>query len=639
MQVNGYIKKWPMVAVLALTSMFSVVVIAKYAFISFSKPASSAVASTKKTLTKNTIESVHRGSILDRNGKPLAVATNFYHFGVTPSAVEQKNSKQFAHAVAPLLNEKESTILRILEDNKNASFVYLKKKIDQTTYDELKRTCDRNGYNSSVVRFDRIPGRVYPENDLASQLVGFMGADGNGLAGIEYSMQDTLSPMVGESGEEVQGNNVYLTIDANLQSQLEKVANEAMESTQASGLMLVAADAKNGEILSYISYPSVNLNDYGNASQEEMINRPAAESYEPGSVFKVFTVASLLDEGVISPNDKFVCDGIYEKKTSSGEKVKITCLDHHGTLTARDALKYSCNDALAQMSERIESEVFLRKLRAFGFGSKTGVELPGETSGSVRNTSDRYWSARSKPTIAIGQEIAVSALQMIQAATAIANGGVPVQLSFIHKISNEKDEEVFAHEPVYKERVLKDSTAKYLLSCMETVAQSGTGTKASLGDISIGVKTGTAQMADSEHGGYSDTDFISNCIAVFPVENPEIILYIVIEKAKGETYAGRIVAPVINKAANTIIDHLGMSRRGASSLAHSGKISIPKDPVITFKDTMPNLRGYSKRQILPLFDRKDIHIKIVGDGGWVTDQKPAPGTPITGNMEIELIFK
>jgi cell division protein FtsI (penicillin-binding protein 3) len=628
-----------MFAVLALTSVFSLVVIAKYTFVALSEPASKIVASTQKTLSRNTIESVHRGSILDRNGKPLAVATNFYHFGVTPSAVAQKNTKLFAHAVAPILNEKESTIVRILEDNKDASFVYLKKKIDQTTYDELKRVCDRNGYNSSVVRFDRIPGRVYPENDLASQLVGFMGADGVGLAGIEYSMQDTLSPMVGESGEEVQGKNVYLTIDANLQSQLEKVATEAMETTQAASMMLVAANAKNGEILSYISYPSVNLNEYTSASKEEMIDRPAAESYEPGSVFKIFTVASLLDEGVISPDDKFVCDGIYERKTSSGEKVKITCLGHHGSVTAREALKYSCNDALAQMSERIESEVFLKKLRTFGFGTKTGVELPGETTGSVRDTNDRYWSARSKPTIAIGQEIAVSALQMIQAASAISNGGVPAKLTFIHKITDDKDVEDYTHEPVYKDRVLKESTAKYLLSCMETVAQSGTGHKASLGDISIGVKTGTAQMADAKNGGYSTTDFLSNCIAVFPVENPEIILYIVIEKAKGETYAGRIVAPVINQAANVIIDHLGMSRRGASSLAHSGKISIPKDPPIEFKDTVPNFKGYSKRQILPLFDRKDVRVKIVGDGGWVTDQKPAPGTPIKGNMEIELVFK
>ena len=637
MQVNGYIKKWPMAIVLSLTGVFSLIVLVRFATISLSDPSAPPRESVKKVLAKNTAESVHRGSILDRNGKALAVAANYYHFGVTPSAV--KNPEFFARLVAPILSESDKTILKNLKDNSDANFIYLKKRIDQNTYDELKNACDRNGYTTAVVRFDRNPGRVYPENDLASQLIGFMGADGNGLAGIEYSMQDTLSPMIGVSGEEVQGKNIYLTIDANLQSQLEKVAEDAMESTQAASLMLVAAEAKTGEILSYISLPSANLNTYTSASKEEMVDRPAAESYEPGSVFKIFSVASFLDAGVINPNERFVCDGIYERRTNSGEKIRITCLEHHGSITAREALKYSCNDALAQMSEKIESEAFLKRIRSFGFGSKTGVELPGETTGSVRNTSDRFWSARSKPTIAIGQEIAVSALQMVQAATAIANGGVPLQLTFISKIANEKGEEEFTHKKVEKARVLKESTAKYLLSCMETVAQSGTGHKASLGDISIGVKTGTAQMADAKTGGYSTTDFLSNCIAVFPVENPEVILYIVIEKAKGETYAGRIVAPVINQAANIIIDHLGMSRKGAASLAHSGRISISKDAPLVVKDKLPNFKGMSKRQILPLFDRSDLKIKVVGNGGWVVDQKPAPGTPVTNNMEIELVFE
>lgn len=626
-----------MVAILMLTFLFSLIVIVRYAYFSFSDPTPQTQLSTQRVLTQNTMESVHRGSILDRNGKALAVATNFYHFGVTPSAI--KNPATFAKIVSKVLGEDEKKILKILSDNEKSSFVYLKKKIDQPTYDELKAACDKHDYTTSCVRFDKIPGRIYPEKNLASQLIGFMGAEGKGLTGIELSMQDTLSPMIGVSGNEVQGKNVYLTIDANLQTQLEKVAKEAMEQTKAAALMLIAADSKNGEILSYISYPSADLNSYTTATSEEKIDRPACESYEPGSVFKIFSVASFLDGGFISPDDKFECDGIYEKKTNSGEKIRITCLDHHGWLTARDALKYSCNDALAQMSEKIESEVFLKKLRSFGFGAKTGVELPGETIGSVRNTSDRYWSARSKPTIAIGQEIAVSALQMVQAATAIANNGVPVQLSFINKITNEKGEEEFVHSVTKKNKVLKETTAKYLLSCMKTVAESGTGTKASIEDVSIGVKTGTAQMADITKGGYSTTDFLSNCIAIFPVEKPEVVLYIVIEKAKGETYAGRIVAPVINKAANVIIDHLGMSRNSAASLIHSGQISISRETPIVIKDKMPNLKGMSKRQILPLFDRKDLHIKIIGDGGWVVSQKPAPGTKITGNMEIELTFK
>ncbi|BDC96551.1 penicillin-binding protein [Treponema saccharophilum] len=645
MQVNGYIKKWPMVAIIALTTLFSLVIIVKFGVYSFSGSSSSQGSVIASSPQQNqqapqkvpSGDNIHRGSIFDRNGKALAVATNYYHFGVTPSAI--RNPQIFAKIVSPILGETEKSILKILSENAKASFVYIKKKIDQTTYEDLRRMCEKNGYTTAVVRYDKIPGRVYPENDLASQLIGFMGAEGRGLAGIEYSMQDTLSPMTGIRGEEIQGKNIYLTIDANLQSQLEKIAMDAMESTQAESMMLVAADAKNGEILSYISYPSVNLNEYTSATKEQMMDRPAAESYEPGSVFKIFSVASFLDEGVIKPDEVFVCDGTYEKKTNSGERIRITCLGQHGSVTAREALKYSCNDALAQMSEKIESEIFLKKLRSFGFGAKTGVELPGETAGSLKNTSDRYWSARSKPTIAIGQEIGVSALQMVQAATVLANGGVPVQLSFISKIVNSRGEEEFVHEPVRKNRVIRESTAKYLLNCMETVAQSGTGIRSQIDDVSIGVKTGTAQMADIKTGGYSDTDFLSNCIAVFPVENPEIILYIVIEKAKGETYAGRIVAPVIKKAANVIIDQLGMSRKGASSLAHSGVISISRDPPVVIKDKLPNFKGMSKRQILPLFEQKNLHIKITGNGGWVVDQKPPAGTKVTNDMEIELVFE
>ncbi len=623
--MNGFIKKGPLWFLVSVAAAFSLYIIVKYGIFACTEP--------PVTVSENT--EIQRGSILDRNGKALAVPTTFYHFGVTPASI--KNKENFAHLVAPIIGMSENEIISIIEKNSRASFVYIKKKLDQSTYDELKKLMSRNALLSAV-RFDKIPGRVYPENDLASQLIGFMGSDGKGLAGIEYSMEKTLSPEQKSGEEPVQGKNIYLTIDANLQSNLEKIAHDAMETTQAASIMMIAAEAKTGEVLSYTSLPSMNLNEYTKATPDEMKDRPASDSYEPGSVFKIFSVATFLDTGAISQNDIFMCDGIYEKQTSSGERIRITCLDHHGWQTAREALKYSCNDALAQMSEKIESEEFLAKLKALGFGSRPGTELPGETPGLVRNTNDRFWSARSKPTIAIGQEITVSALQMVQAATAIANGGIPLQLTFISKITNSAGQEEYVHVPTYKDRVFKTTTANYLLSCMETVAQSGTGHKASLGDVSIGVKTGTAQMADHENGGYSKTDFISNCIAVFPVEDPEIILYIVIEKAQGETYAGRIVAPVIAQAADVIIDHLGMSRGGASSLAHPGQISISGTAPISLTDTVPDFTGMSKRQLLPLLERRDIHVKINGDG-WVTNQKPEAGSPLSENMEIELYLE
>ena len=171
-------------------------------------------------------------------------------------------------------------------------------------------------------------------------------------------------------------------------------------------------------------------------AEESRMDRPAMYSYEPGSVFKIFTVGIAYDQHGISPNDSFLCDGVYEKKLSSGERIRIKCLEHHGWCTPRDALRFSCNDALGQIADRIYDDDFIARIRQLGFGAKTGVELPGETAGLVKDPESRSWSARSKPTIAIGQEITVSALQMVQAASAIANGGVPVQLTFIHKITS-----------------------------------------------------------------------------------------------------------------------------------------------------------------------------------------------------------
>ncbi|MDE5898135.1 MAG: penicillin-binding protein 2, partial [Treponemataceae bacterium] len=581
--MNGFFKKPAVIAIFLLLAAFVVYILVRYTQLAFTPVASIVLPPP----------AAERGSIVDRNGKPLAVQTNFYHVGVTPYLVKDKEA--FAQDVAGALDMEPEEILSILAQNDKASFVYLKKKISQTAYTELKKITDEKEY--IFVSFDRIPGRVYPENALASQLIGYMGDDGKGLAGIEYSMQNLLQPVVQpEISKAEQGKNVYLTIDANLQYKLEQIAQEAMESTRAESMMLVAAEVKTGEILSYISLPAANLNEYRYASIAETVDRPAMSAYEPGSVFKIFTVALLYDAGLIRADDSFLCDGLYERRTRGGETIRIKCLEHHGWLTPRDALKYSCNDALGQISDRIGEDDFVAAIRSLGFGRRTEVEVPGETAGSVRDTDSSLWSARSKPTIAIGQEISVSALQMVQAAAVIANKGVPVRLSVIKKITNKDGSTYQEHQPAFGGRLLKESTAEYVLSCMETTAKSGTGARARLNDISIGVKTGTAQMADKEHGGYSETDFLSNCIAIFPIEEPQIVLYIIVERAKGETYSGRIVAPVIAKAADAIIDYLGMSRGDAASLGHSGRISISAPVPVVVGDVLPDFTGMQKKE-------------------------------------------
>ncbi len=572
-----------------------------------------------------------RGSIVDRNGKPLAVQTNFYNVGVSPKQIPDK--KQFAKDVSQVLQIPESKINSKIDLNSEKNYVSLKRKISEDDYRILKDITDDNQY--SFVRYDKIPGRIYPEKSLASQLIGYMGNDGIGLSGIEYSMQSILQPIPDDELNYQHGKNVFLTIDANLQYKLEKLSHEAMEKTQCESFMLIACEAKTGEILSYISLPSSDLNNYSDSKIQETIDRPAISAFEPGSVFKIFTVASIYDHGILKSGDTFLCDGVYEKKTKGGETIRIKCLEHHGRLTAREALKYSCNDVIGQISDKISDEQFIQDLKNFGFGSKTGIELPGETSGLLKEAGSSRWSGRTKPTIAIGQEIGVSALQMVQAATALANDGYPVQLSVIKKITNKDGSIESEHIPQKKERILKKSTADYILSCMETTATTGTGSRANIKDITIGVKTGTAQMADQKSGGYSDTDFLSNCMAIFPIDNPQVILYIVIQKAQGEYLAGRIVAPLIKDTADEIIDHLGLSRGDADTFIYNGTNEVENPQTIVIKDTVPDFSGFSKRELSPLLSRKDLKININGSG-WVKNQSPAPGTPLTENTIIEL---
>lgn len=621
--MNEFISRKRFSVIVVLTALVALYIIITYG----------ALATKTVPVRRGSSQEMVRGTIVDRNGKPLAVSTNFYHLSVTPSAIN--DLQKTATVLAPVLQMNASQIVQSIQEATRV--FYLKKRLDETEYDTLRKLIQVN--NLTGLKFDKIPGRVYPEHDLASQLIGFMGDDGEGLAGIEYSMQRDLAPVFSQNvGESRDGQNVYLTIDANLQYKLEKIALNAMESTQAESVMMVAADGKTGEILSYISLPSVDLNQYRTSTPAQRQDRPAVVAYEPGSVFKVFSVATFFDAGLISRDETFVCDGRYDVSTANGERVRITCLDHHGTITAEQALQYSCNDALAQMSAKINSEYFINKLKELGFGSRTGVNLPGETAGLVKTPSDRLWSGRSKPTISIGQEISVSALQMVRAATTFTNHGVPLELSVVSRITDQDNNDVLVHTPKAGQQVFSDATVAYILECMKSTAQVGTGHRAALGDISIGVKTGTAQMIDTTTGGYSDTDFISNCIAVFPAENPQIILYIVITKAKGETYAGRIVAPVVAEAADVIIDHMGLSRESAASLAHSGLISVPAGSLPEIVNVLPDFTGIPKRNLTAFLTHDKLNVVIKGDG-YVVAQNPPAGTPVTEGMTIEFYLE
>jgi cell division protein FtsI (penicillin-binding protein 3) len=365
------------------------------------------------------------------------------------------------------------------------------------------------------------------------------------------------------------------------------------------------------------------------------MDRPSISAYEPGSVFKIFSLSALMDSGAINNSSAFFCDGHYERITSRGTREVITCLGAHGRVTIRDIIIKSCNAGAAYASDQLGANPFYELLQGYGFGARTGAGTPGETVGYLI-PPDR-WSARTKPTISMGQEISVSALQMVQAASAVANDGFLVPPRIVSRIVSPRGETIRAFEAGPGRRVLKPETARAMRSYMVDVTSDiGTGWRANIRDLSLAVKTGTAQIIDPQTKAYSKTDYIASCIALLPAESPSLILYLAIIKPMGESYlGGRIAAPPIREAAEALVDYLGIPRGRNPQISHPGAISLspPLSPVAD--SVVPNFSGYSKREILPLLLRDDIRVEISGDG-WVRRQSPPPGSPLDENTVILL---
>ena len=398
--------------------------------------------------------------------------------------------------------------------------------------------------------------------------------------------------------------------------------------------MFLAMDPRTGEILGSASLPDFDPNDIRASNEQSRMDRPAIWAYEPGSVFKVFSLAALLDGGAITDETVFVCNGHYERITNRGERIVINCLAAHGPVTAREIIIYSCNAGANYAADRMGTTAFADYLKGLGFGSRTGAGNPGETAGFLRPAE--RWSDRSKPTIAMGQEISVSALQMLQAVTAIANDGILVPPRIVSRVVSADRTNVRTFDPGPPRRVLKAETARTLRSYMTDVtSEIGTGWRANVQDLSLAIKTGTAQITNPRTGAYSSTDFIASCIALLPAANPSLALYLVIVKPQGEYLAGRIAAPPIREAAEALVDYLGIPRGRNPQVEHSGSIVLPQNRIPVIESTIPDFTGYSKRQILPLILRDDLIIEISGDG-WVRRQDPPPGTPFTEGMVITL---
>ena len=575
--------------------------------------------------TSRSKEFTERGAILDRNGRFLAIQTRLANISVWRPSIS--NIETLSNELAPVLEQSPAEIReRIISSPSN--FIYLKKQVDDSTARLINVLLEENKIRG--VAIEPIVGRIYPEKNLASQIIGFVGDENDGLAGIEFAFDDVLSGL-DSSGK---GSQVVLTIDANVQYILEQLASQIRNETNAEAVMFLAMDPRSGDILGSASLPDFDPNNIRASNETGRMDRPVIWAYEPGSVYKVFSIAALMDSGAISGSSVFTCNGTYERVTSRGERITINCLGAHGRVSAREIIIHSCNAGAAYASDQLGSSAFNELLRDFGFGSKTGAGNPGETAGFLRQPE--RWSDRSKATIVIGQEIAVSAMQMIQAASAIANDGILVPPKIVSRVISADGKTIKTWEGGASRRILKTETARAMRSYMVDVTSGiGTGWRAAVEDLSLAVKTGTAQIIDPVTRAYSATDFIASCIAILPADSPSLILYLAIIKPRGEILSGRIAAPAIREAAESLIDYLGIPRGRNPQISHSSSVSISPRGLPAIRDQVPDFSGLAKRVLLPLLSRDDISVTIRGDG-WVRRQYPLPGTPITSGMTIVL---
>lgn len=607
---------------LGVLALFALLVLGRYA----------GLAGEKGRAAGPGVDMVERGPIMDREGRLLAVDSPLYNIAVWRPETDKTAFPEEAGKLASILEMDEGEILSRWQDGAS-NFFYLKKRVTPQAARAVQDAKDSGAFAGVVV--ERVPGRLYPEKRLASHLVGFVGDENRGLVGIENKYDSELLPTPAPGGPApASGDGVVLTIDGDLQFSLEAIARRTMAETKAQAVMLLAGDVRTGEILAYVAMPDFDPNDYAASAQVSWYDWPSVYAYEPGSVFKVFSMASVLDLGAVDMHTTFVCGGAYRKVAPSGETIVIKDLADHGIVDVTGILEYSCNSGAAQAADRAATVDFYDKLSAFGFGSRTGLTLPGESPGSLR--SPETWSLRSKPTIAMGQEILVTASQMLAAAMAVGDGGVLRKPLLVKSLLGPDGAKLYDDQPVAVRRVVSEATARSILHSMEAGAGlGGTGYRAKVDDIRMAVKTGTAQMIDPATRRYSDKDFIASTLAIFPADDPRIAIYGAIVKPVGETLGGRIAAPMIREAAEAALEQLPIPRSDSPSIVQGGSASLPRLSPVSIGDRMPDLRGVPKRLLLPLLQRQDIKVRISGDG-WVAAQSPPPGSPVSPGMTIEL---
>jgi cell division protein FtsI (penicillin-binding protein 3) len=617
-----------------------------------------------------------RGMIQDRNGTELAVSTRVSSVVAHPSQI--KHASRLSRQLAPVLGINPRDLQEML--TRARPFVFVKRHLTPER-EEAFRTWEAE--QEKQARAARITGhsdldaiylipeakRYYPQMALAGQVLGFCNIDGQGLEGLELQYDNQLygKPKQCEkmtdarghivvTGEkawdpEVMGNNLVLSLDRTLQYIAEKELAAGVEKWHAADGLALVMRPQTGEILAMAQTPTMDPNRHTQFSEAARRNRALTDCLEPGSTFKIFTVASALDAQVIKPADRFHCEnGVWHL----GAKEIIHDVHPYGTLTVQQVIQKSSNIGAAKIGARLGPKRMDHYLRDFGFGRRTGILFPGESPGIVKNIILAR-SAIDRATLAFGQGVSITILQMTMALAAMGNEGVLMEPRLVKAVVSPQGKPVKEYPPRPVRRVLSQHTAREMLAIMETVTQTGgTAKEAAPPGFTVAGKTGTAQKLVGH--AYSHTKFNSWFIGMIPADNPVLAIAVVVEEPKGAIYGGVVAGPIFREIAAQSMRILGYYPKEppkdknepvlASLLASPAnaatapevkftppKLEIPQGPVTV----MPDLKGYTIRQVLNILNRSGLHCRFEGSGMAVS-QEPAPGTAITPGATCAVKF-
>jgi cell division protein FtsI (penicillin-binding protein 3) len=598
-----------------------------------------------------------RGDIHDRNGRELALSVPTEFVVARPSQVEDPAGS--ARLLAPVLEKKTAELERLLGSGK--TYVYLDKGATPAQCARIRRMQDE-GLLAGVA-FEPRRQRIYPNAHLAAHTLGFVRRDGNPGGGLETVFDEAIRGTDGRAVElrdahqvafDVRtlkearpGHDLRLTLDLTVQHVLEEELSHAVHQARAKGGAAVAMDPRTGEILSLASYPTFNPNDYSHSTAESRRDQVVVSAYEPGSTFKIITAAAAMEKGKVSPGEKIYCnrghimiDGRYRMR------------DHKSfdTLTFTEIMARSSNVGAIKVGLRLDNQYFYDTIRAFGFGQKTGVGLPGEQKGILREPS--RWSRLSKPSLSIGQEITVTPLQLVAAVSAVANDGKLPRPWIARSLHDPETGAIVHNKPPESSQVISPRTARTLSRMLEQVVEAGTGRAAAVPGYRVAGKTGTAQKSDPRGGGYLEGRYVASFVGYVPARNPHLIAIFVIDEPRVEAYhGGDVAAPAFGRFAARVLPGLGVApddsirnsdlqqvdlRPARSSKVGWAAMKSSAPVLATARSgrptTMPDLTGASMRQAVVVLT--DLGVSPVLEGqGQVLAQDPPAGDPLPAGAE------